>query len=390
MKINLKNINKKKTIITFIIIFIFVAILIACSHRENYKELTIIYDNNFIELKNIPIVEKNEIIYFSKDDIFELFDKNIYYNEIDEQLITTYNKHIAVLQKGEKTAEINDEKIDILGELKEIDNNIYLPISDLANVYDLEIKFSQKSNRIIMDSLNHEKTESYVKQRTSLRNGKGIFSKRIETLIIGDKLVVIESNGNYKKVRSPLGNIGYVKVSKLSEEEKIRETYIDSVLSLNPYFNYSNASGIYDDIEVDSNKRNVVLPEFFVLEKDDKLLDKTNINTAIFSIYKNWAERNSLEMLPTITNSVPISDSLVTYSQRSKIINELKKKVVEYHFWGININFKTIDDFNSFYRFIIELTPRFKAEDVKVIVTINNNNIERNKIDKIVDCIIEE
>ena len=51
---------------------------------------------------------------------------------------------------------------------------------------------------------------------------------------------------------------------------------------------------------------------------------------------------------------------------------------------------KTIDDYNSFYRFIIEMSPRFRDSDLKLVVTINNNNIERNRIEKQVDCIIEE
>ena len=227
-----------------------------------------------------------------------------------------------------------------------------------------------------------------VKQRTKLKEGKGLFSKRIETLIIGDNLVILEDLGSYQKVRSTLGNIGYVKTNKLSENNKVRDNITYSKIELTPYFDYSNSAGIYDDIEVD-RKKNVILPEFFILEKENRLLDKTNINTATYSVYKKWADSNGLELLPTLTNHVPLSDSLLSFDQRSKAIWTLREKILEYEYWGININFKTIDDFNSFYRFLLELTPIFKDADLKVVVTINNNNLDREKIEKIVYCIIE-
>ena len=389
MKLSLKKLNKRRCIIV-LAIFLFLFILIMClNHKEKYEKLTVLFNNNSIELISSPIIE-NENIYISKEDIQSLFDKNVIYNEIDQELITTFHKNIAFLKLEEPVAQINDEEIELNGVLKVENNIVYIPISDLASVYDLEVYYSPKSNRIIMDSTDNEKIEVDVKQRTSLKKGKGIFSKKLETLIIGDKLVVMENEGSYKKVRSPLGNIGYVKVSKVSEETKVRENVNNSALQLTPYFNYSNSSGIYDNIEVDKTKRNVVLPEFFVLEKEGKLLDKTNITTATYSVYKKWTENNGLEILPTFTNNANVSDTLLTYEERSKIINELKEKILEYGFFGINIEFKTIDDFNSFYRLVIELTPRFKNAGLNVIVTIENNNLDRQRLENIVDLIIEE
>lgn len=390
MNINIKHLNKRKCIIVAITFLILILMLIFNSEKLNYDDLSIMLNNEFIELKNVPIIDEDENILFSLDDVQNLFDKTIYYNEIDEILITTGNKHIATLKIDNKDAEIDDNSIELNGLLQIKDDIVYVPISDLANVYDLEMYFSKRSNRIIIDSLNNEKIEVTVRQKTSLKNGKGIFSKRIESLVIGDKLVVLETNGSFKIVRSPLGNIGYVKTNKLSEDEKIRDDVKYEKIEIVPYFNYSNSSGIYNDIDVDRTKRNVILPDFFSIEKEDKLLDKTNITSATYAVYKKWAENNGLEILPSIVNSENISDCLLTYEQRSKIINELKDKLLEYGFWGININFKTIDDFNSFYRFIIELVPRFKENDLKIVVTINNNNIERNRIEKQVDCIIEE
>ena len=92
---------------------------------------------------------------------------------------------------------------------------------------------------------------------------------------------------------------------------------------------------------------------------------------------------------PTLSNDAEVSNCLLTYSQRSQVINELITYLKEHQYFGINVNFSSIDDINSFYRFIIELSPRIKKENLKLVVT-SNKNIDKGKIEKIVDYIIEE
>jgi hypothetical protein len=150
-----------------------------------------------------------------------------------------------------------------------------------------------------------------------------------------------------------------------------------------------NISGIYDNIEVDEKKINVVIPTFFYLDKNSKVLDKTTSTTATYSIYKEWVDQNKLEILPKFTNNVSVSDNLLSYSQRSGVINSLRKYLVQHNYIGINIEFSTIDDVNSFYRFILELVPRFKEVDLKVAVTLNDN-LDKSRLENVVDYIIED
>ena len=131
-----KKLNKLKIrrclIIGFVVI-IFLLILI-CSNiiRKNkeYKNLSILLDDEFIKTKNDVVLEDDNI-YFSKDDIQSIFDETIYYNEVEKELITTYNTHIALLKVDETYGLINDENIELKGNLKEISGKIYLPLTDL-------------------------------------------------------------------------------------------------------------------------------------------------------------------------------------------------------------------------------------------------------------------
>ena len=240
-----------------------------------------------------------------------------------------------------------------------------------------------------MDSTQKKKIEATVLKRANLENKKGLFSKKIEKLIIGDKVTVLEEDGKYKKIRTALGNIGYVKSKILSDDIVIREEVKTSKQELVVYDGYSNISGIYNNIQVDTSKLNVVIPTFFYIEKKSEVLDKSSVGTATYAVYKNWVDANKLQILPVLTNDVPVSTSLLSYSERSTIINSVKELVKKNNYIGINIDFEKIDDPNSFYRFVLELVPRFKADNLKVFVTLNNT-IDRKKIENIVDYIIEE
>ena len=389
-KLNMKKVKWCIVIVLIFVLLIAISMYIKLNKiKKQHKEITVLFNNKFIELSDKPIVDEEKNIFFSKDDIQEIFDKTIYYNQAEKELITTYNKHVALLKVDEEYAEINDETIKLKGKLQEVGNEIYIPITDLSVVYDLDIKFSVNNNRIIMDSTQNKKIEASVIKRTKIKKSKGIFGKKIDNAIIGDKVVILETDGKYKKVRTPLGNIGYIKENKLSDETIIREDYIQNKKELNIYRNYSNISGIYDNIQVDDKKLNVVLPSFFYLENDSKVLDKTTSTTATYAIYKNWVDTNKLQILPIFTNNATVSANLLSYSQRSKVINELKNDLIKYGYIGINIEFESINDLNSFYRFILELTPRFKESGLIVAVTLNNN-LEKSRIQNVVDYIIED
>lgn len=219
---------------------------------------------------------------------------------------------------------------------------------------------------------------------------KDFKGKKLENLIIGEKVVILEENGNYTKIRTKQGNIGYVKSKKLSSISTIREDVKDEKKELEVYSNYSNISGIYDNISVNSEKLNVVVPTFFHIDKNNKVLDRTTSTTATYAVYKNWTDSNGLQIMPTLTNNESVSSTLLSYSQRTQVINSLKEMMLNYNYIGINIEFDSIDDINSFYRFLLELYPRFKSVGIKVAVTLNNSNLEKNRIKNVTDYIIED
>ena len=93
--------------------------------------------------------------------------------------------------------------------------------------------------------------------------------------------------------------------------------------------------------------------------------------------------------MPTLKNSTSVSECLMTYANRNKIINDLYVFLIKNKAKGVYINFNEIDDVNSFYRFLIELTPKFKESGMYVIVE-DNKVLDKHKLETIVDYVVEE
>lgn len=389
-----KKINKKMRrriallIIVIAIILVIKAIIGLIFSGKEPKEITLLLNNNLVEIKN-EIINENNTIYLSKDDIEALLDSNLYYNEAEKELITTYNKHIALLKIDESFMVVNDSNVELSSPMIEKNDKVYLPFSEMGIVYDLEFEYSESSKRLIADSVSKEKKTALTLKKVTLKNNPSLFASKVEKIAHGEYVTVIEdASKKYFKVRSSRGNIGYIKKKRLSEFEKIRDNWEEESVSVSIIKNASDISKDYSKAKLDEKKQNVVIPTFFYVEKNREILDKTGSGSEEFKNYMNWAKNNNVEVWATLENNIEVSNSLLTYTDRNKVINELYKKLIEYQFTGVNINFKKIDDVNSFNRFIIEITPRLKEIGIKVAVT-DNETIDKDKLSKVVDIIVE-
>lgn len=339
----MKKTKKKKFLIRRIVAIIIIFSIILgirnlsyfLSEKSEMKQTRLLFNHDFVKLIN-HIYAEDSSLYISLEDIQNIFDETIYYNVGDKELITTYNKHVAVLHLNETQMIVNDVEFTMQGTLKEIDSKIYLPISDLGMVYDVETEFVSQTNMVMMDSTTKAKKQVVVLDDAKIKLNKNPFSLTVQKVNRGDELVVIEESGRYKKVRTAQGKIGYIKTKKISEEEILREDWIEEKL---------DASEFED------------MNELFLLTKE-----QANI--------KN------------------VSSSFATYSLRNDIIKNVYNQVMQNQYKGVYIDFQEIDDVNSFYRFLIELSPKFKESGLKVAVKVNQQ-LDKKRIKNIVDFTIE-
>ena len=138
-KKNNKNIKK----IFIIIIFLFIIIIIGSrikNTNKNSETYSVIINNQEIALQN-DIIMQNDVIYMSLDDIKNSIDKNIYVENSDT-IITSGDKKVIKLQIDNSDVQINGAKVTIDGQAFKTENDvIYIPISELENVYDIYFQY---------------------------------------------------------------------------------------------------------------------------------------------------------------------------------------------------------------------------------------------------------
>lgn len=383
-KKNLKGMSneekqKKKKMITktffsmiVIVIIIFVA-LIANDYivlDQNKKTNLVINNRNVTSSLKHDIITENNIIYLSKPDIANFFDKYIYNEKETNQIITTYHKKIATIGFNENVMMINGSKKNIYAHAIQRDNIEYLPISEMKDVYDIEIQNIENAKVITMDSLEREKKRAIVSSDLPVKSSTNFIAKTVDRIKKGDSVIVISSDKGYTRIRTDNGKLGYVKSEQLENEYTVREAMeeekqIEGKINLTwDYFSIYGSAPSRDGTSIDGI--NVVSPAFFYLDKKGEF--KENIGNA-GKAYIEWAHSNGYKVWPMFSNAEAASESLSitsslmnSYEKRQKLIENLVNACVKYKLDGINLDFENMkqEDKNVYSRFIIELTPRLK------------------------------
>ena len=155
--------KKKRIIKTFISIIAIIVICIIGYKANDYiildknKKTNLVLNNRNVTtyLKKDILIKENDI-YISKQDLGNFFDKYIYEDKKNNQIITTYNTKIATLSLEENKMTINgSNKSTYLHPIKENDT-IYIPIEELKDVYGIEIKYIENTKVLTIDSVARE------------------------------------------------------------------------------------------------------------------------------------------------------------------------------------------------------------------------------------------
>ncbi len=399
-------------IVKFVVVAIFLgAIAILLNLAPNYirKKATgkievIINNNDVTNSMKLDAFVEDGTVYLATKDVANFFDEDIFYDNQYDQIITTSTTKVAVLPLNKKEMYVNSNKVKIYSAAVKKEGELYLPFSELGDVYNVEVSYKEKSNKITIDSLDREQKKANASKDISIKYKPTIFSKTIDKVKKGDSVVVIEELENgWNKVRTDLGNIGYTKdITNLYtvRQDMERKKPMEEKVSL--VWDYYTSS-VPDRTGTTINGINVLSPSFAELVN----LGKGELNLKIGQKgeeYIKWAHEHGYQVWPMVSNSCSpdIQDTtteiLNDYKLREKLINNIINLVLKYQFDGINIDFEYIKNSNKdmFSQFIIELAPRLKeyGKVLSVDVTAPDGSEDwsecynRNKLGKVADYLI--
>ncbi len=200
-----KKVNKRKFLsrIFFLIILIIVIILVIknLGKKEEAKfDISIILNNENITntLEDEPYLNKDNVLYLSFNDVRNIFDSNIYYE--DGKIITTSETKVAAIDVKSNVVELNNATLLLSNGVLDYGENSYIPISEMTNVYSIEAYTTEKS--AVISSLQKEFVTIKTTKKINIKEKTSSFSKTLQKLKENTELIYISEAGknNWIKV----------------------------------------------------------------------------------------------------------------------------------------------------------------------------------------------
>lgn len=376
--------KKKRIIKIFIIIISIIIIGIIAYNINNYiildknKNINLVINNKNVtsNLKKEIIIEDDNI-YLSKQDLGNFFDKYIYEDTENDNIVTTYNNKIASISLEENQININGSNKNTYAHAENRDGTIYIPIKELENVYGIEIKYIENTKVLTIDSISKEQKKAIITKNVAVKSSTKFIAKTIDRVKKGSYVIVISEDNGYAKIRTENGKVGFVKSNKIANTVIVREEIqeqkqIDGKVNL-VWDYYSEVASAPDRTGVTMDGVNVVSPAFFYLNSKGELTENIGQEG---KKYIEWAHNNGYKVWPMVQNAGSRMTSVTSeimndYNKRQELINEIVSACVKYKLDGINLDFENMkqEDKDMYSRFIIELTPRLK--DMGVVISVD-------------------
>lgn len=382
-----EEMEKKKKKITKIFLTIAVITLLAVGafiandyiilDKNKTNNLVINNKNVTANLKKEIIVQEGEI-YLSKQDLANFFDKYIYEDKENKQIVTTYDKKIATIGYEKNVITINGSEKSTSSHAMEKEGTTYLPLTEMKDVYGIEISFIEKAKVVVIDSTSKEQKKAMIVKDVAVKSSTNIIAKTVDRVKKGSYVVVISDENGYAKIRTENGKIGYVKSNKIANTYVVRENLgenkqMEGKVNL-VWDYYSTVASAPDRTGTTIEGINVVSPAFFYLDKNGNL--KENVGEK-GKAYIEWAHQNGYKVWPMVQNTgegmlTVTSNIMNSYKKREKLIESIVKVCIDYKLDGINIDFENMkkEDIDLYSRFIIELTPRIKEMGLVISVDV--------------------
>lgn len=380
----MKNILLIKNIIV-IVITLFIAIFIFKTApyyepREKFEEgvTRLVVDSKDItnSIKNNVFVE-DDVIMMPSSLAIKYFNIYVYYDEPYDTVIITSATDVGKVKLGENRIYLNGNYESLKGTVKKINDVLYVPISSLDKFYDATVYFDEK---VIVTTTNgwerihtvkvseKEKLKSYKKE---LSRTTGIAEKD-ELLYLFDEQTI---SGDYIVARNERGDIGYIKLDKVKNNETVANLYTkpDEVKrkeKISLAWEYAENFTPDRTGEAKIEGLNILSPTWLYLSKDYTLKTTTDSN------YIRWARSRNYELWPTLKNDgrslEEVSKFVNDMKARESFINEVTSYAVKNGFEGVNIDFEYMykKDKDVFSEFVRELSADLRRNNIIVSVDV--------------------
>lgn len=351
---------------------------------ENENQLALTVDNQVVEPHGMISDGKAYVQY---DVVRKYINSRFYWDPNENVLLYMLPKDMVSVEVGSKDYNVSKEKkSEDYVILKTEGSTAYIALDFIQQYTDIEYEVYENPSRVMVVTDWDDITTAEVKKDTQVRYQGGVKSPILTELKKKAEVTIIESEQNWKKVRTKDGFIGYVKNSALKKEEKkmiqreFKEpeyTNISKDYTINmAWHNVTNTdanSGVLQMIAQSKGLTTIVPTWFHVADV------KGSLESIASADYVNYAKQAGIEVWAAIRdfdggiNSYEESYELLSHtSSRENLINQLIAEALRVGIGGINVDFEKISEEcgEHYIEFIRELSVRCRQNGI--ILSVDN------------------
>ena len=351
---------------------------------QNENQLAVIINNGVLEPKGMISEGKAYIEYGTVRDYI---NERFYWDPNENIMLYTLPGDVITVGVGSKDYTVSKEKnSEDYVILKTEGNTAYIALEFVQKYTDMEYEVFDDPSRVMIVTETGETQVAQARKDTQVRYQGGVKSPILTEISKKDEVTVIESEGDWEKVRTKDGFIGYVKKSALKKAET-------RVISRN--FDAPQYTGITRDYTINMAWHNVTNAEAnsSVLEMIARSKGLTTISPTWFHVqdisgnmdsiasadYVNYAHQSNIEVWAAIRdfdggiNSAEESYAMLSKtSNRENLTNQLIAAALQLGIDGINVDFEKIsaECGEHYIQFVRELSV--KCHQNGLVLSVDN------------------
>ena len=395
--------RKRQRMIRFVLLIILIIVAIAgiilwkrySPSKEQYDmkkyygiekdgQVGITVDNKVVEAEGKLAGGK---VYVAYNIVRDYINSRFYWDPNENVLLYMLPEDMISVDVGSKDYSISrKKKSEDYVILKTEGNTAYIALDFVQQYTNIDYEVSNNPDHVMIRTKWGKTDVATVKKNTQVRYQGGVKSPVLAELKKKDEVTVVESEQNWKKVRTADGVIGYVKNKALKNEEK---------KNITRKFEEQDYSNISKDYTINMAWRNVTnqdannaVAQRIAQTKGLTTLAPTwihvadtngNISSIASADYVSYAHKQNVEVWMTVRDfdggisSEKESYELLSYtSRRETLITQLIAEALRVGVDGINVDFEKISDKcgEHYIEFIRELSVKCRQNGL--VLSVDN------------------
>lgn len=351
---------------------------------EKDGQVGITVDNKVVEAEGKLAGGK---VYVAYNIVRDYINSRFYWDPNENVLLYMLPEDMISVDVGSKDYSISrKKKSEDYVILKTEGNTAYIALDFVQQYTNIDYEVSNNPDHVMIRTKWGKTDVATVKKNTQVRYQGGVKSPVLAELKKKDEVTVVESEQNWKKVRTADGVIGYVKNKVLKNEEK---------KNITRKFEEQDYSNISKDYTINMAWHNVTnqdannaVAQRIAQTKGLTTLAPTwihvadtngNISSIASADYVSYAHKQNVEVWMTVRDfdggisSEKESYELLSYtSRRETLITQLIAEALRVGVDGINVDFEKISDKcgEHYIEFIRELSVKCRQNGL--VLSVDN------------------